>query len=282
MQQPNRWQLLASHQAPSGAFKSTICSTAQHRTDWNGFITAQVIRTLSTLPPSQQPQAAIHAGLAFLRQCESTAYPGTFGFWPSQYHQAIARLPEDADDTAVIALELARWGYLSRSDLVNIACKVLVPNRLVRAKEPHPDWIRPGVFLTWLRQDARANVIDCCANANVVALLSYAELQHLPGYDAACQMIEAGIIWAGRSLVKARSLSPFYPHPIELFYAVSHAVDCGAQQLATSLQLLHQLNWLNLASPQVLNLQRPICSSAYGHTVWRSEALQIVRSMKSE
>ncbi|MEL6160748.1 MAG: hypothetical protein AAFR18_16180 [Cyanobacteria bacterium J06627_32] len=277
---------LTSQQSPSGAFKSTICLDDQHYPDDNGFITAQVIRTLGAFPAdkrsSERVQTAIHAGLTFLQQCESTVRPGAFGFWPSgQPHPKIAPLPEDADDTALIALELAKWGYLTRKALIEVACKVLLRYRLRGLSAPSPPWIRSGTFLTWLSSAGRANVIDCCVNANVVALLAYAGLQHLPGYQEACEMIDAGIRWAGNDFKRARTLTPFYPYPVELIYAIQYAVSHGAKQLLPSLARLRSLTWASTQQPQVLTLNRPICSSAYGSTLWQSEVLQISRQQLS-
>lgn len=274
----NTWQMLSAEQSPTGAFKSTISGDIGPCLDWNGFMTALVIRTLGRVPINAQPIDSIQLGLKFLYQCESSTYPGAFGFWPpGQNNPRVASLPEDADDTAVIALELAKWGYLTCKDLVNIACKALIPHRLHYRKQLSPSWIRSGVFLTWLRQTDVANVIDCCVNANVVALLAYANLHHLPGYREACEMIEAGIRWAGNDLKRAKTLTPFYPHPVELTEAVQHAVTCGAKELIPSLTHLQSFPWALPQTSQMLTLERPICSSAYGSTLWRCEVLQRVR-----
>ena len=266
-------------QSPTGAFLSTVNIRGRSYPDWNSFTTAQVLRALNGAVESTDLATLRERALNFLLRCESPVLPGAFSFWPKGFHPSwIYELPEDADDTAVIGIELARQGCLDRKTLCKIACKVLVSHRLRRIHSPAPPWLRPGVFLTWLRQGPRPNVVDCCVNANVAAFLAYAGLQHLPGFQEACEMIEAGIRWAGSSWSRARSLVPFYPHPIELFYAVAHAVQCGAEPLAMSLDLMHGLEWAT-EEKDTLRDDRPICGSAYGHIIWTSSVLQTARKI---
>jgi hypothetical protein len=274
---------LLEGQSASGAFRSTVHVGARTLLDWNGFTTAQVLRALDGIADTGPLVDARARALDFLVRCESPSRPGAFGFWPCDRQPGwINTLPPDADDTSVIALELARHGRLDRSQVRRIACTVLIPNRLRGVEGPAPPWLRPGVFLTWVRHGQHRNVVDCCVNANVVAVLACAGLEHLPGFQEARTMIEDGIRWAGLSRVRARCLTPFYPHPGELLHAVRHAVCCGAVQLEPSLRLLHALPWAVEAETDILVPGRPICGSAYGQIVWTSDVLQIARWLRRD
>src|SRR5712691_9116395 len=262
-----------------GAFRSISHWGDRRRPDWNGFTTALVLRALRGVPASVALTRVRERGLDFLLKCESPDRPGAFSFWPKAAPPDWIRdaPPEDADDTSVCGVELARHGRLDRRALCQIACTVLIPHRLRGVDAPAPPWLRPGVFLTWLRPDKRAHVVDCCVNANVVALLAYAGLGHLPGFCEAGAMIEAGVRWAADSWARARSLVPFYPHPVELRYAVEHAVECGAEMLIPSLMALRERWWAAEGEEDSVVTEQPICSSAYGGVVWTSDVLQIAR-----
>ncbi len=188
-------------------------------------------------------------------------------------------LPDDADDTSIIALELLRHGVIDRSFVLKNTCTILKEFRLRNISPPAPEWLRPGVFLTWLSGHEHRNIVDCCVNANVVALFAYAGITHWNGYREACEMIDDGIRWAGDSLQRARFLTPFYPHPIELFYALRYAITQGAIQLVPALQKLTQASW---AAEDINTAKyRPICSSAYGGVVWSSSILQKIRLLEA-
>jgi len=271
-------------QSADGAFSSTVHWGTKRHQDWNGFTTALVLRALHALPACDALRGIRERALGFLLKCAATDPPGAFSFWPAgaQPRWIPETLPPDADDTAVYAVELARHGCLDQRAMRRIACLALVPFRLREIDQPAPTWLRPGVFFTWLRREDRANVVDCCANANVVAFLAYSGQPHMPGYREACSMIEDAIRWAGDSRVRARSLSPFYAHPVELLYAVEHAVQCGAESLRPSLSLLRDRQWARedgADEAEVVDLDRPICSNAYGGVFWTSRALQMARTL---
>ena len=277
-------------QSPKGAFPSTIHYQGQLYIDWNAFTTAQVLRALSRLRvldlfPSFQPgllDEGIDGAVQFLYSCRSPRIPEAYSFWPRGGQPSwIPELPADADDTSVILLELARLGMVDRDTISYVAEEVLFRHRLERPFHPSPPWIRPGAFLTWL-DDWGQGMVDCSVNANVVALLSYAGLEHVPGYDEACQTIEDGIIWAGDSLAKARFLTPFYSHPAEFILALENAVQCGARRLEDSLDLVRSLRWLPENLDEVESSQAgnwPIFSSAYGAVFWTSDILWSARTL---
>ena len=266
-------------QSPEGAFYSTIHYGDRRYTDWNGFTTAQMIRAFNRIPESEPLKNARNRALDFLMKCESSVHPGAFGFWPKGANPSwIQELPEDADDTSIITLELLRHGCIDLKRAREIAIKVILPYRVREIRQPSPPWIRRGVFLTWLRAGG-FNVIDCCVNANVVSLLAYVRLNHLPGFNEACEMIEYAIQWAGSSKSRFQSILPFYPHPAEFIYAIQNAVECGADQLEDSLSLLKKPAWKPENGDDAFAADLPICGSAYGHIIWTSRVLQIARKL---
>ena len=220
---------ILSTQTAAGAFNAQV--HLQHRTDndANACVTGLVLRALR--PVLERANSACpltpasKRALAFLASCESPTLPGAFRFWPATAQPSwIQDLPDDADDTAICALELVRYNQRPIAFLREIACRVLIKRRLSKVDRPAPEWLRPGVFVTWLRDEPRPNVVDCCVNANVAALLAFADLRHLPGYAEACEMIDHAVAWTGTSRLRAQCISPFYPDPAELLYAVDHAV----------------------------------------------------------
>jgi len=265
-------RLIAAEQDARGAFRSILHWGDRVSDDWNCFATALVLRHLPAAPASAREKA-----LDFLVRCERT--DGSFGFWPTDEQPACirARLSPDSDDSAIAAVELARANRIGRPELRALACRVFVGRRLGTLTYPAPPWLRPGVFLTWLDSRERDTMVDCCANANVVALLAYADLRSAPGYDEACRMIDDGIRWAGDDAVRARSLTPYYSCPRELRYAVQHAVQCGAVELAASLRLLDRLRWAGAPGTALT----PICSSSCGSVWWTSPLLHDIRSGSS-
>ena len=263
-------------QAPTGAFPSIISSGNRKCQDWNGFTTAQVLRALRAVPESDPLNNARSLALDFLKRCESPDKLGAYHFWPKGTQPNwIPDLPPDADDTSIVLVEMVRH---KRIDLVaarKMACSVLLPYRLMKVPEPAPPWIRRGTFFTWLRPGP-FNIVDCCVNANVIALLSYLGLEGIPGFEEACEMIEEGIKWAGGSDFKARTLTAFYPHPAEFAYAIEHAIECGANRLEESLRLTKDSGWLPLNDDN-RSEGNPICGNAYEGDIWFSEALDTAR-----
>lgn len=283
MNVPGTLDALLAAQAAGGAFASFVHLPQATLLDCNAFVTALVLRTLRRPLTEAGPGCAWELvrerALDFLESCESAAEPGSFRFWPHDATPAwIGGIPEDADDTAICALELVRHGRRPADFLRQVACKVLLKRRLREVEPPAPEWLRRGVFVTWLRDDPRANLVDCCVNANVVALFAAANMRHLPGYAEACGMIAQAITWVGGSMPRAKCITPFYPHPAELYYAVEHAVECGAAELSASLALVR--DWDSCAAagdPE----NRPVCSSAYGGVYWTAPVLQAARGFSS-
>lgn len=271
-------EALLREQSSSGAFRSFVHTRGAAVEDWNGFTTALVLRALARVTTGPLA-AARERALDFLESCESPAKPYAFGFWPRSLRPKwVGDLPEDCDDTAVCALELRRAGRRGSDFAKRVACLALVRHRLQSLDPPSPPWLRPGVFLTWLRAGHHSSIVDCCANANVAAFLASEGLQHLPGYAEACAMIEDALAWAGDSLARARAIVPFYPNPRELFYAVEHAFGAGASELGPTLAVLRGRAWNRDPDD---SREPVICGNANGSVCWTSPAVRMARKFAS-
>jgi hypothetical protein len=263
-------------QAPDGAFPSRVHLGDRVLDDRNVFVTGLVLRSLPGRDGPSPLGRARDRALDFLEASESRHIRGSFGFWPADGRPDWApSLPEDADDTAIVALELFRHGRRDLQWLRRVACDVLLSHRLGRVDPWGPPWIVRGAFLTWLRRGG-ANGIDCCVNANVAALFAVAGLGHLSAVEACASMIDRAVTWAAGSPERLRSLAPFYAHPCELMFSVTHAVSCGIGRLEPVRRAL-AARGPGVDGTDVLN--RPVCSSAYGHTVWSAPVLQLARSL---
>jgi hypothetical protein len=268
-------------QRPDGGFAATVRLGATDLPDANGFVAGLILRALARYDPYQTTAVRARA-VAFLARCESPTRAGVYNFYPANdYPNWLKKpLPDDADDTAILALERLKAGQLSRATVLKTTCLALDAFRLPCVETPAPPWLRAGMFLTWLQPSVGGNPVDCCVNANVVALYAYAGLTHWRGYAEACAGIEAGVCWAGDSLARARSLTPYYPDPTELRYAVQHAVDQGATRLEPTLARLRHLSW---ARPSLLpEPDRPVCGSAYGGATWQAPVLQHLRHASNQ
>jgi hypothetical protein len=264
-------------QSPEGAFPSALHIKGREFIDWNGFITALVLRAVSSLPDFSRRSDSRRLALDFLERCESSSLPGAFGFWPEGRRPGfISPLPADADDTSIITLELLKHDRIGLNRAREVALKRLLPHRLRQVRQPSPPWIRSGVFLTWLSSSS-LNVVDCCVNANVVAMLAFLDLDNMPGFVEASGMIEDAVRWAGSSKYRFQLITPFYPDPQEMIYALIHAIDCGADQLGNALSILEQNEWLQKRPGEDSFKDLPVCGSAYGRIFWSSGLLQEVR-----
>jgi hypothetical protein len=265
-------------QSSIGAFPSTIHSGDKRHLDWNGFTTAQVLRALRDFPESDPLNNARNLALDFLKRCESPKKPGAFHFWPKGMKPVwIPELPSDADDTSIILIEMVRNKRIDIRTARIIAQSVLLPHRVIEVPKNAPSWIRFGAFFTWLRPGP-FNIVDCCVNANVIALLSYIGLDGIEGFNETCEMIEEGIKWSGGFSFSARTLTPFYPHPTEFVYAIDHAIECGAKQLEESFELMRDFGWVQDNDKENSN-EKPICGNAYSGDIWYSQVLNNARKL---
>lgn len=265
-------------QSPEGAFQSIIVFRDHKEVDWNGFVTALILRELRQFSSEPELRQLIELSLDFLEQCASDQFPGAFSFWPCTSRPKWAsQIPADVDDTAIMSLELYRYGRIKHQHLLRTICKVLINQRVRRSHELRPNWIMPGSFMTWIAINSRhPNIVDCCVNANVLALMAYAGATYLPGYKEAAAMIEAGLQWASNSPLRIGALTPFYPNPYEFYLAVKHAVESGADILKPSLD-----NLFTLINDDRSSTNLPICSSAYHSALWYCPAIDKIRQYRN-
>ena len=265
-------------QHDDGSFPSSVDLPGGPYSDRNGFVTALVVRALRHVPGSAALTSLRERALAFLWCCRSTRVPGAFAFWPNATRPAWAsNVPADADDTAIMLGELFRHGWLDRKVVLKSVCTALLPFRVSASEaEMSPPWVTTGSFLTWLGQADRhpsgrvTNVIDCCVNTNVVAIMAQADARHLPGYEAAVRTVVNGLNWARHDRRKLSSLTPFYPSLRSLADALEHAVECGADELRDAVERLQELG------AEHFDRDDGVCCGAYGKTIWRSAALDAV------
>ena len=272
---------LAGLQRADGLFGATIMMRdGRELDDTNGFVTALVLRHLRHAPRTPRLDAVIGAALDGLARCEVPGSGGAYAFWPDGARPDWARaVPADVDDTALILTELHRHGRLDRDAVLRRICHVMLPWRVrQRGLDQMPPWIVEGSFLTWIGTrgamgGAAPNVVDCCVNANVAALLAMIDARHLPGYDSALATILQGLAWASDEAIRLDALTPFYPSPRALLDAVEHAVECGADGLRPA--LVH----LRAMPARLLDRSAGICRDAYGRTIWHAPAVEAAAAL---
>lgn len=267
---------LMQMQDSDGCFVSRATGPGWTQLDRNGFTTAMVLRALRDLPTTGDIERLRSASLDFIGRCRSPDMPSAFGFWPANGRPNWApHLSPDCDDTAVMIIELIRYGRLTRKDGLRTVCLVLIPHRVCSgAEKQKPSLVTPGAFPTWLDRSGKPNVVDCCVNANVAALMALVGATHLPGFDEAVSTIVNGIEWAGENPVRQQALTPFYPSIHSLHEAVAHAVACGAISLRSAYDRLLKL--VGYRSPKAPSR---FCCSAYGGVEWHCDALELVDAL---
>lgn len=264
---------LIETQLPSGAFPSAMVEEGVSYPDENGFVTAQILRALGPGTSDERLAGCVNRALDFLGRCEAPGRRWAYCFWPEEKRPPrLPTYPADADDSAVIPMELARHRRRDRESLLRTVLHVLIQHRVLLGVRPPAVWVREGVFWTWLDRDFGYNLVDCTVNANVVALMAAIGATHLPGYAEACAMIDQAIVMAHGDPHLTRLLSPYYAHPVDLLNAVRCAVAAGSKALEPSLERLC-VDWGDVEPDE----QQPVFSSAYGRVVWRAPLLQRVR-----
>lgn len=271
------------YQRPTGEFASMVYLPFGELQDSNCFVTALVLRELSLLRKnaSQKDSSSIEdmcrRACGYLIRSGYPVYQNSYSFYPHHRHPFWMRSPlyPDADDTAIIALELVRHGYKSPETIHYIAERYFDVYRAVGKFTCHmnKDWHREGVFLTWFTKADIPNPIDCCVNANVVAMLAANDLKQQDGYFQAIGMIKDAVDWASQDEIRLRDLTPYYPCPLELYYAVAHAVESGADELLTTRNALSFV----LDTVDVNNLVPQLCSSVNSHIFWKAEVIYKIR-----
>jgi len=272
-------------QSESGAIISYVERGGERRLDQNNFITALWLRELrmrglDQLSIFDKPQAL---ALDYLENSASTVSDNaqTYGFWSEQLRpEWLARIPDDIDDTAIVNNELLLAGRISSKTLkrnfYHILNSVRVPKHSVYNSIYRPSWVSPGCYYTWLPSThSQENIIDVCANTNVVALLAKLNAKTAPGYQAACETIFNAIKWATKNVSRLPAITPYYPSPFELFFALEHAIQCGAHELIASHELLR-----SLLEDACIKPTSAICSSVFGNTVWSCDAIDGIRNQE--
>jgi hypothetical protein len=139
-------------------------------------------------------------------------------------------------------------------------------------------WHREGVFLTWFTTADLPNPIDCCVNANVLALLASAGLKNQPGYREAAGMINEAVGWAADDPFRLREITPYYPHPVEFYWALDHAVNSGVDELLPALNGLSAISWI--FDKPAAGSSTPVCASLDDNFSWSAEVVHFARELK--
>lgn len=275
-------QAIRAHQSPGGAFLSLVRLPFGDVEDRNCFVTALVLRELVPITGNAVLDDAKRQAFAFLLRSKYPSYRHLFSFYPHRSHPfwMTNALYADADDTSVILLETVRAGHTAADALSYAAGQYFLTYRAVGDLRRHltQDWQRDGVFLTWLTSADVENPIDCCVNTNVVGMLAAARLSDLDGYAAACSMINDCAEQTARRPALSREFTPFYPHPVEWYYALRHAVDAGAHELAPAQDHLGTLDSVQSA----IGTTTPLCSDTAGNIVWTAEVLTLARQLRAQ
>jgi len=269
-----------SAQKASGAFYSFVRRNGEQFPDENGFITALVLHELAKVPKSNTVTPAVEKGLEFLKSCASRVLPGTFHFYPPGLEPAWlgTHLPPDVDDTVLYTLTLVKHGALSSQRASGMVEETLEPHRLHYRPESMPPWVRQGAYKTWLDRDIIPNPVDCCVNTNAAALLKFLGKAEHPAYEAAVQTVTGGVHWVARSPRLAGHLSPFYPHPAELYYSMKRAIEAGAKEFRQPLARWTQTLWGNRKPGENISAEHPVCGSHDAKTLWFSPPLAAART----
>ena len=266
---------LDAQRARSGAYPCVIdWGQGLWSRDENGFATALVLRRARRLGIHLN---GLDVSLDFLESCAAQP-PGAYAFWPPATRPAWAvGIPPDADDTAVITLELYAHGRRSRDQAASVVADVLVPAALGQPLRPGPPWWRAGAFPTWLRAGGadRHDVLDCAVNANVLALMAVLDARDQPGFAASVDLVRAAVQWVAEAgpdsvAMRADSIAPYYATPAAVAHILDEAVWCGVQELAEARDLLAALvagAAGGAADPGAL------WRNAYDGPTWRCDAL---------
>lgn len=263
-------------QSHSGSFPSLVTRGDRTWSDHNGFTTAMVARILRNIPSNPVISHICSLALDYVQRCRSSRAGGAYGFWPEDDRPTwMPDIPADVDDTAIMTVELLRHCRITIADAQATVRDALLPHRISDAERSRrPPWVNSGAFLTWIHPSPRPNVVDCCVNANAVALLAMLDSKNCPGYEAGVNTILDGIAWAGGDPWKLRTLTPFYPTVHDLSDAMEHAVACGATCLRSALHKLREV-----IGARDDDDDSGCCCSAYGAVVWRCQALNVVRRL---
>lgn len=264
-------------QSESGAIISHVEVGNKSLLDQNNFITALWLRELRMRCLEQfavfdKPKAS---ALNYLEGSASSSseFAHAYGFWAERFEPKWALgITTDIDDTAIVNHELLLAGRISSKQIKRDIYHILNSVRVPKSTTSRPCWVSPGSYYTWFPRPSHKNIVDVCANTNVVALLASMNAKTAPGYQAACETIRNSIKWAANNFARLSAITPYYPSPFELLFAMEHAIQCGANELLPAREILAQI-----LSDSGLEPVSVICSAAYSKNVWRCEAINALR-----
>jgi hypothetical protein len=268
---------IRAHQSPGGCFLSRVRLPWGEVEDHNCFVTGLVLRELARVPGGGPLDEGRRQAAAFLLRSRYPGFTNLFSFYPRRAHPfwMPRALYPDADDTAVILLELWRAGHVPAEALHHAAERHLAAYRATGPLARHLDrpWQRQGVFLTWLCTADVPNPVDCCVNTNVVAMLAACGRTAVEGYAEACAMICDAAALAAERPGWDREFTPWYPSPGEWVRALEHAVRAGACEVAPALEALRARAAAEPAGTA------PLCCDAAGGITWRADVLHLARAL---
>jgi hypothetical protein len=175
----------------------------------------------------------------------------------------------------LIARVLYSYGRLSHADLDYIYQSVLKPARIEYLCEQNAYWHEVGGYETWIGDGIIKNKIDLVANLNVLILLDELD-EFIPETSSIRKMLAKGIEWMGTSKARAAIVTPWYPDPLELLFALERAVRFGVKGLEDHIANLRDHPWVN--SALMCNGNSVLCGSDDGRFNWFCEGLDRLRS----
>ena len=257
---------LSSLQADSGAFESEVWREDGRFTDYNGFITALVLRETAAFEGPGWLSLRRRA-LDFIEECESPFRPGRFSFWPRTRWPGWAKpVPDDCDCTASMASLLLEFGRINGEKAEAIATHSLGPYQ--RAD---------GCFVAWQYDGEWENPVDLVLNANVIAFLARIGWSGRSAFENACAGLSSAVTGCARQPERLRMCTPYHPNPEELARSVHHAVKLGATRLCDTAA---ELRWFCTGTPDV-SMRGTVFTTLDRRTRWSSLALQLVRRLTS-
>lgn len=258
--------LIQPQQNANGAFR---CELAGHRYvfyDYNGFVTALILREMKKSAPRYYA-VQIAKALKYL-SCYKIGENDGYRFWPLHLWPDWAPyLPADCDDIAVISLELAKHNELTTSQLLQLLENHLFASQ-IKEHPASPGWLRKGAFRTWVDRMEEGNPVDCCVNLNILALFAYLGMKEIVGYREIVQMLYDAVAWCGDSELRFRSLAVFYPDSRMFLYTLDNAINHGCSELLELREMLRQKSfWPSMQRHEPIS----ICSNTTHTIIWTSE-----------
>lgn len=255
---------LVSLQAESGAFVSDVRNGGVSLSDYNGPVTALVLRELEDFvdPAWEEPR---NRALCFLEQCLSPG-SGMCSFWPPDRSPAWAPYnPEECDTTALIVAELFHFGRITPERIRSIVFDSLPGFQSGN-----------GAFLAWRSQGIVPNPVDLALNVNVVAFLAQTGFCDSAMYRDACRAICDLFASCLESPDQLDRLTPYYPDPTEISLALENALCRGAEELLPAVTALQ-----SVPGPIPNGGTGVLFANEGRRTLWSSEAVLVARRIRS-